>query len=45
MTDDEIWALNRGGHDPKKIFAALKSAGHQANRPLSWPTPSRLRHG
>lgn len=26
MSDDEIWALNRGGHDPKKIFAALKKA-------------------
>ena len=22
MTDDEIWALNRGGHDPDKIYAA-----------------------
>ena len=43
MTDDEIWALNRGGHDPKKIFAALKSAGHQRqNRLLSPPTPSKV---
>jgi pyruvate dehydrogenase E1 component len=22
MTDKEIWALNRGGHDPVKIYAA-----------------------
>src|ERR1700745_3244503 len=22
MTDDEIWALNRGGHDPGKVYAA-----------------------
>ncbi|WP_353885407.1 hypothetical protein, partial [Acinetobacter baumannii] len=21
-----IWALNRGGHDPKKVYAALKKA-------------------
>ncbi|MGP1871445.1 MAG: pyruvate dehydrogenase (acetyl-transferring), homodimeric type [Arsenophonus sp.] len=26
MTDDEIWSLNRGGHDPKKIYAAFKKA-------------------
>lgn len=26
MTDDEIWALNRGGHDPKKVYAAFKKA-------------------
>ncbi|VTP64086.1 Pyruvate dehydrogenase E1 component [Leclercia adecarboxylata] len=25
-TDDQIWALNRGGHDPKKVYAALKKA-------------------
>jgi pyruvate dehydrogenase E1 component len=25
-SDDDIWALNRGGHDPHKIFAAFKSA-------------------
>lgn len=43
MTDDEIWALNRGGHDPKKIFAALKKRRTpKANRPLSWPTPSKV---
>lgn len=46
MTDDEIWALNRGGHDPKKIFAALKSAGHQRQTDqLSRPHHQRLRHG
>ena len=22
MSDDEIWALNRGGHDPRKVYAA-----------------------
>jgi pyruvate dehydrogenase E1 component len=25
-TDEQIWALNRGGHDPKKVYAALKKA-------------------
>lgn len=25
-TDEQIWALNRGGHDPKKIYAAFKKA-------------------
>ena len=28
-TDDEIWALRRGGHDPKKVYAAYDAAvGH-----------------
>src|SRR5271170_2515756 len=26
MSDDEIWRLNRGGHDPQKVFAAYSSA-------------------
>ena len=26
MTDDDIWRLNRGGHDPHKIYAAYASA-------------------
>ena len=25
-TDDEIWALRRGGHDPKKVYAAYHAA-------------------
>ena len=25
-TDDEIWALTRGGHDPSKIYAAYRAA-------------------
>jgi pyruvate dehydrogenase E1 component len=30
MTDDEIWHLNRGGHDPQKVFAAYAEAvAHQ----------------
>ena len=26
MTDEEIWALNRGGHDPHKVYAAYAAA-------------------
>ncbi len=26
MSDDEIWALNRGGHDPHKVYAAYHEA-------------------
>ncbi|CAA6808691.1 MAG: Pyruvate dehydrogenase E1 component (EC [uncultured Thiotrichaceae bacterium] len=26
MSDDDIWRLNRGGHDPRKVFAAYDSA-------------------
>jgi len=25
-TDEQIWALNRGGHDPEKIYAAYRAA-------------------
>lgn len=31
MTDDEIWALNRGGHDPYKVYAAYHEAVNNAN--------------
>ena len=43
MTDDEIWALNRGGHDPVKIYAAYcgRGAARPASPPSSWPRPSR----
>jgi len=33
MTDDEIWALNRGGHDPKKIYAAFDKAKKTTGKP------------
>lgn len=26
LSDDEIWRLNRGGHDPQKVFAAYSKA-------------------
>ncbi|MGP4123355.1 MAG: pyruvate dehydrogenase (acetyl-transferring), homodimeric type [Sodalis sp. (in: enterobacteria)] len=34
MSDDEIWALNRGGHDPKKIYAALQKAKKTTGKPV-----------
>jgi pyruvate dehydrogenase E1 component len=32
-TDDEIWALRRGGHDPQKVYAAYAAAVRHAGRP------------
>ncbi|CAL4320114.1 Pyruvate dehydrogenase E1 component [Buchnera aphidicola (Periphyllus testudinaceus)] len=34
MTDDEIWDLNRGGHDFKKVYAAFKKAKSIKLRPV-----------
>ncbi|MBP4047191.1 pyruvate dehydrogenase (acetyl-transferring), homodimeric type [Chromobacterium violaceum] len=31
MSDEEIWNLNRGGHDPHKVYAAYHEATHNAN--------------
>jgi pyruvate dehydrogenase E1 component len=33
MSDDEIWALTRGGHDPNKIYAAYAAAVQHADQP------------
>jgi pyruvate dehydrogenase E1 component len=33
MTDDEIWALARGGHDPVKVYTAFKAAVEHENQP------------
>lgn len=33
MTDDEIWLLNRGGHDAVKVFAAYSAAMHHKGQP------------
>ncbi|MFD2178774.1 pyruvate dehydrogenase (acetyl-transferring), homodimeric type [Veronia pacifica] len=33
MTDDEIWALKRGGHEPSKLYAAFKTAQETSDRP------------
>ncbi len=33
MSDDEIWRLNRGGHDPIKVFAAYSAAAKHKGQP------------
>ena len=33
MTDDEIWSLNRGGHDPVKVYAAFQAAVRHTGQP------------
>lgn len=33
MTDDDIWRLTRGGHDPNKIYAAFKLAQNNKGQP------------
>jgi len=33
MSDEDIWRLNRGGHDPHKIYAAYHEATHHEGRP------------
>lgn len=33
MTDDEIWRLNRGGHDPRKVYAAYHAAVNHQGQP------------
>ena len=33
MSDDEIWGLNRGGHDPQKVYAAYDAATHHKGQP------------
>lgn len=33
MSDDDIWRLNRGGHDPYKLFAAYKEAVEHKGQP------------
>ncbi|SNX28494.1 pyruvate dehydrogenase E1 component [Polynucleobacter meluiroseus] len=32
-SDDEIWQLNRGGHDPHKVYAAFHAAVNHAEQP------------
>jgi len=33
MSDDDIWRLNRGGHDPHKVYAAYKQAAEHKGQP------------
>jgi pyruvate dehydrogenase E1 component len=33
MSDDDIWRLNRGGHDPHKVYAAYAAAAAHKGQP------------
>jgi len=33
MSDEDIWRLNRGGHDPHKVYAAFDAAQKSEGRP------------
>ncbi|WP_019627924.1 pyruvate dehydrogenase (acetyl-transferring), homodimeric type [Thioalkalivibrio sp. AKL10] len=33
MSDEDIWRLNRGGHDPVKVYAAYKAAAEHTGQP------------
>ncbi len=33
MSDDELWRLSRGGHDPQKVYAAFKAAQDHTGQP------------
>jgi pyruvate dehydrogenase E1 component len=33
MSDDDIWRLNRGGHDPHKVYAAFAAAMEHTGQP------------
>ena len=33
MTDEDIWRLNRGGHDPHKVYAAYAAAAKHKGQP------------
>jgi pyruvate dehydrogenase E1 component len=33
MSDEEVWALNRGGHDPEKVYAAYSAAVRHHGQP------------
>ena len=46
-SDDKIWALTRGGHDPLKVYAAYKAAVDHKGQPTRDPRQDRqgLWHG
>ena len=33
MSDEDIWRLQRGGHDPQKVYAAFHRAAHHEGQP------------
>ncbi len=34
MTDEDVWRLNRGGHDPHKLYAAYSTAVKHEGQPV-----------
>ena len=46
-SDDDIWRLNRGGHDPHKVYAAYTAAMNHKGQPtvILAKTVKGLRHG
>ena len=53
MSDDDVWRLNRGGHDPHKVYAAYAQAVAHRGQPTvilaktvkgyGWATPAKGR--
>jgi pyruvate dehydrogenase E1 component len=35
LSDDDIWRLNRGGHDPQKVYAAYAVAARSTGQPTA----------
>ncbi|HKI86249.1 MAG TPA: pyruvate dehydrogenase (acetyl-transferring), homodimeric type [Thermoanaerobaculia bacterium] len=33
MSDDDLWRLRRGGHDPQKVYAAFEAASEHSGQP------------
>src|SRR5690606_40933624 len=33
MSDEDVWRLNRGGHDPYKVYAAFNAAVNHEGQP------------
>ena len=45
LSDDEIWALRRGAHDPRKVYAAYKAATEHVGAPTVILAKSVKGHG
>ena len=47
MSDDDIWRLNRGGHDPRKVYNAYQAAVTHKDQPtvILAKTVKGYRHG
>ena len=45
MSDDEIWALSRGGHDPRKVYAAYAAAVAHTGQPTVIPAKTVKGYG